>query len=127
MPSGKGQIKTAVIRGRLMRYPSTRFKTWRVDAFKQLKEQAGHLPPLTTTACVEVLYTPGDRIRRDVPGIMDALCHLLEYCPACGSKKRPDCKIPVVFDDSLLVSWTWITCPLDRENPRIEVAIIPCP
>lgn len=125
MPSGKGQIKTAVIHGRLMRYPNPRFKAWRVKAFQELQNQRGRWPRLQEIARVSVRYYPGDRIRRDVPGIIDALCHLLEYCPVCR-KKNKTCNIPFVADDSLLAHWDWKTMELDRENPRIEFSIGTC-
>lgn len=124
MPSGKGQIKTAVIHGRMMKYPSPRFKAWRNDAYQQLRAQRGSWSTLKEPAMVHVRYWAKDRLCRDVPGIMDALCHLLEYCPVC-KKKNKTCPIPVVQDDSLLVSWVWVRMPLDRERPRIEVTIAP--
>jgi len=125
MPSGKGMIQTAVIRGRLMRYPNPRFKAWRVKAFQEMQNQRGRWPRLEEVARVSVRYYPGDRIRRDVPGIIDALCHLLEYCPVCR-KKNKTCNIPFVADDSLLAHWDWKTMDLDRENPRIEFTIGTC-
>lgn len=124
MPSGKGQIKTAKINGRMMRYPSPRFKAWRVDAFRQLQDQRARWPILREAARVFVRYTPGDLIRRDVPGIMDALCHLLEYCPVC-KRKNKECGLPVVQDDSLLVDWAWERMALDRAQPKIVVTIQP--
>lgn len=126
MPSGKGMIKTAVIRGRMMKYPNPRFKAWRKDAHAQLAAQRGEWVKLEGPATVSVRYYKGDLKKRDVPGIMDALCHLLEWCPNCKSRKtKKACPIPVVADDSLLDGWSWPSAVLDREWPRIEVEIRP--
>lgn len=122
MPSGKGQIKTAVINGRMMKYPNPRFKAWRKEALRQLGNQRGRWQTLRERATVYVHYTPGDLITRDVPGIMDALCHLLEHCPVCR-KKNKACGIPIVQNDSLLKNWVWAEMPIDRKRPRIVVQI----
>ena len=126
MPSGKGQIKTAVIHGRIMKYPNPRFKAWRVQAYQQLRAQRRGAEIIRVPAKVQVRYWPQDLLLRDVPGVMDALCHLLEYCPVC-KKKNKECTIPAVQDDSLLHSWVWIRMPIDRERPRIEVTVVPEP
>lgn len=122
MPSGKNQVKTAFVHGRVMRFPNARFKAWKAKAYKELTAARGEWATLREPGSVAVKYTPGDRLRRDVPGIIDALCNLLEHCPVCR-KKNKTCVIPVVQDDSLLVNWDWETMPLDRLHPRIEVSI----
>lgn len=123
MPSGKNRIKITFVRGRMMRYPEARFKTWRLKAYQEIQGYRHSHPMLTTPAKVTVQYWPGDRIRRDVPGMIDALCHLLEWCPVHGKKKNSTCKLPLVADDSLLAHWDWKTMELDRNNPRIEFSI----
>lgn len=123
MPSGKNQIQTAMVRGRLIRFPNARFKAWREGAYQRLLTDRGDWTTLRQPALVTIKYYPGDLRTRDVPGMMDALCHLLEWCPTCGKDQRPDCKRHVVEDDKLLVHWHWTTMPLDRKAPRIEVEI----
>jgi hypothetical protein len=124
LPSGKNQVRTAFVHGRVMKFPNPRFKAWRKSAFQQLQDQRRSFPIVRGQARVEVLYWPGDRLRRDVPGMMDALCHLLEHCPVCR-KKNKACSIPVVLDDSLLAEWSWKTMELDRARPRAEITIVP--
>ncbi len=123
-PSGKNQIRLAVVRGRVMKFPDARFKKWRERSWASARDQRGAWPTLRGPAGVEVRYWPGDLLRRDVPGLMDALCHLLEWCPAC-KKKNKACDLPLVQDDSLLTDWCWTRMPLDRANPRVEVTITP--
>lgn len=125
MPSGKGQIRTQILGGRLHRFPQKRFTDWRGAAWAQLDRQRGAWPTLRTPALVTVRYFKGDLLRRDTPGIMDALCHLLEWCPVHGKKKAPRCPFPFVADDSLLEAWSWGRPILDRENPRLELTIKP--
>lgn len=120
MPSGKNRIKEAWVRGRKIRYPDARFKAWRLISYKQLQDQCGSHGMISGPSIIRVLYWPGDLRTRDVPGMMDALCHLLEFCPHCKTKS---CALPIMRDDSLLVNWAWVTMPLDRKNPRVEFSI----
>lgn len=122
-PSGKNQIRIAIVRGRVMKFPDANFKKWRSEAHRQLSEQRDGRPTILVPCAVAVAYVPGDRIRRDVPGMMDALSHVLEWCPVHGRKKTPGCGQPIIKDDSLLTCWVWQTLPLDRENPRLEIHI----
>lgn len=88
-PSGKNAI-TITRMGH--RFPNQRFVDWRFDAMKQLFAQLKEIKaelPFSFPVEVEVEYTAKDRIRRDVPGIVDALWHLLE-------------KVGVVTDDTFL-------------------------
>lgn len=123
MPSGKGQVRTAVVRGRVMKFPNARFKAWRADAYRQLCEQRGRRSTVGAPCAVGVLYVPGDLVRRDAAGIMDALCHLLEHCPFHAKREWPDCGHRLVADDSLLKDWAWREAPLDRERPRLELTL----
>ncbi len=125
-PSGKNQIQmSAPAAGVIRRYPQKSFEAWRSSAYSQLDRQRGAWKKLTTKARVTVKYTPGDLIGRDVPGMMDALWHLLEWCPLHGRKKAPRCPLPFVENDKLLVSTSWEEMPLDRERPRLELTIEP--
>lgn len=125
MPSGKNAIRTQVIAGGIHRFPKKRFEDWRGTGYAQLDRQRGAWAKLTTPAKIVIRYTPGDLIRRDVPGIEDALGHLLEWCPIHGKKKRPECPLNFIADDSLLEDWTFERMPLDRANPRLELEITP--
>lgn len=72
MKSGKNQVMTT---SRGMRYPKAQFKTWRTDMLNQI----GNIErPFVGPVALVVDYVPQDKIRRDAPGILDALCHLLE-------------------------------------------------
>lgn len=111
----KGQIpsgKNAVIVTRSgHRFPAKRFKLWREDAFRQLDAQIPNVKvPDDWDPYVRVKYYPGDLRRRDVPGMVDALWHLIE-------------KYGTVDDDARLKNLSWVTFDLDRENPRAEVFI----
>jgi Holliday junction resolvase RusA-like endonuclease len=57
-----------------------------------------------------VLYTPGDRRRRDVPGMLDAILHLLE-------------KAEVVEDDAQIVDVSWHTEPMNSCHPGALVSV----
>lgn len=124
IPSGKNQQQIIVRQGRVMKFPNARFKRWRDSAWQQIQRQRGKWLTLKTPARVFAKYWPGDLLRRDVPGMMDALSHLLEFCPVCR-KKNKTCNIPFVQDDSLLVSWHWDRMTLDRARPRLEVTLCP--
>lgn len=127
MPSGKNQIGTQVIGGQLHRFPQARFEKWRGSAYAQLDRQRGAWAKLTTPARIEIRYWPGDLLKRDVPGVEDALAHLLEWCPIHGKNKRlkPHCPLPFVADDALIESWAFERMPLDRVRPRLELALRP--
>lgn len=74
------------------RFPAKRFTEWRADMMEQLAPQLVNSPvdlPLGFPVDVEVWYTAKDRVRRDAPGIIDAIWHLLE-------------KSGVVSDDTFL-------------------------
>lgn len=130
-PSGKNQIQlSAPSAGIIRRFPQASFERWRGTAYAQLDRQRGAWDKLTTRARIDVKYWPGDLIRRDRPGMEDALFHLLEWCPVHGISKKarkraPNCRLPFVDDDFLLDSGSWTQMPLDRERPRLELLIEP--
>lgn len=127
-PSGKNQIKMSAPKAHfIMKFPQKSFENWRASAYSQLDRQRGAWVKLMGPAHVGVRYTKGDLLRRDVPGMMDALCHILEWCPAHKTKRRCSkrCQLPFVLDDNLLESWTWHRPILDRANPRLEFTITP--
>lgn len=127
-PSGKNQIKMSAPKaGVIMRFPQASFERWRATAYAQLDRQRGAWAKLTGPAHVTIRCFPGDLIHRDTAGIMDALCHLLEWCPIHGRNKRakPNCPLPFVADDFLLQSWEIARPVLDKARPRLELTIEP--
>lgn len=116
MVSGKNAV---MVTRTGQRFPSKRFKDWRDVASIQLTRQ---LPkdvlryanlvafPKPQRVSLAVRYWPGDLIRRDAPGMLDALCHLLE-------------RTQVVEDDAQIKSVQWEEQPLDRARPRVELVL----
>lgn len=113
IPSGKNAMQVTRT-GR--HYPLARFVRWRSDATRQLREQGilniRNVGILSGSGRkkITVRYFSGDVRRRDVPGMMDAICHLLEWSD-------------VVVDDALLKDWDWKTMEIDRDNPRCEICM----
>jgi len=101
IPSGKNAV---MITRSGQRYPGKRFKLWRDEAMKQLPE----IQPFTGPVRMDVEYTPGDNRRRDVPGILDALCHLIE-------------KSGIVLDDAQVRNVSWLTLPVGAPQCRVEI------
>lgn len=83
MVSGKNQQRTAWIHGRPIKFPNQKFKAWRADFQSQMAIQVRGRPKPLFAAGVAVAfgveYWPGDGLRRDMSGIMDALFHALEH------------------------------------------------
>lgn len=93
------------------RYPRKSWADWRDNVKAQILAQSPRgVPPIDTDATFDVVYIPGDKIRRDVPGMLDALFHCFE-------------RTGIVSDDTLFKDVSWKTAPLDRGNPRVEVTI----
>ncbi len=90
-------------------YPLPAWAIWRDGIVLRLRTQRRGM--FFDSPCfVNVKYWRSDNRRRDVPGMMDAICHCLE-------------RAGIVKDDSLLTNWVWRDMGLDRENPRAEVFI----
>ena len=104
LKSGKNQVQ---ITRTGQRYPKKDFKVWRDEMLKQIGDVA---QPIEGPVEMIVDYVPGDLLRRDVPGMMDAICHLLE-------------KAGIVFDDAQVKNVQWHQWPLDRANPKCRVTI----
>jgi len=106
MVSGKNAVK---INRTGRRYPANRFKAWRARAMGDLLAGLGGKKVRFTTPCRLLMsYTPGDARRRDVPGMEDAICHLLE-------------KAGIVADDVLLKDMAFRTRPINRKSPQLEL------
>jgi Holliday junction resolvase RusA-like endonuclease len=109
--SGKNQIQIAVKNGRIFKYPNARFKMWHRESMRQVLRQFPALSiQFTNPAWLKVQYTPGDRIRRDATGMLDAIFRLMEDSG-------------IIADDSLFKSISWLEMPLNRENPGAEINI----
>lgn len=104
IPSGKNAVQ---ITRTGKRYPGKRFKAWRDEAMGQLP-----YPVMEFAGPVSMIvdYVPGDQIRRDVPGLLDALCHLIE-------------KVGLVQDDAQVKSVRWTTFPVQPKRPRCSVSL----
>lgn len=130
-PSGKNQQKIVPrMEGGYMRIPEKSFERWRATAYAQLDRQRGRWPKLRARGHVVVRYTPGDLLTRDVPGLEDALSHVLEWCPVHrGAKQKAICRaacgLPFVVNDGLLDWWEWKPRLLDRAAPRLELTVRP--
>lgn len=111
IPSGKNAI---IITRTGHRFPQARFKKWRDDATSQLKHTLVGPASYHTPVRMTVSYTPSDLRRRDVPGMLDALCHLLE-------------KTGVVADDALIMEVTWLRGTLDTPGVAITLEEDPAP
>lgn len=101
------------------RFPNARFKKWReVNStllLEQLKLNYPDFKMITVPISVSLEYTPGDLRRRDVPGMVDAIWHLLEYTK-------------IIKDDALLgksypQTVRWLPKPIDRENPGVGIRL----
>lgn len=92
------------------RVPRAPWARWRD---RTVREVRGQLPrgwkPITTPTGITLEYWAGDKRRRDMPAVLDAIFHILE-------------KAGVVADDTLL----WVTKSsrgYDKEAPRVELVI----
>ena len=112
MQSGKNRV---LITRTGHRYPPKRFALWRDEMVHQLYFQtSGVLKPIFPNprpVSLTVRYWPGDKIRRDATGILDALCHVLE-------------KIRIIEDDAQIKAVDWKEMALDRTNPRVELSLV---
>ena len=104
MKSGKNHVQ---ITRTGQRYPKKEFVAWRTDMLNQID---WHKSPITGRVSLNVDYVPGDALRRDVPGILDALLHLLE-------------KAGILEDDAQVKNVDWLEWPMDRQHPKCRVMI----
>lgn len=115
MVSGKNQQGTDPRTGH--RFPNARFKRWREKMLPQVraaKQAAGmgdrwFICPLAFW----VEYWPADGIHRDMPGLMDALFHLMEQGRVVENDNQfEECR-------------GWKKHPADRINPRLLITMEP--
>lgn len=94
-------------------YARPAFKAWRSEMDAQICAQLREYPEflgISEPVNIRVEYIAGDKKRRDMTGILDALFHLLEYCG-------------VIHDDSLL----WVTessRSYDKSNPGVTITFL---
>ena len=109
-PSGKNAV---IVTRTGHRFPAARFKKWRDGAMLEIMKQ--NSVSISGPVHVELDYYASDRRRRDVPGIIDAVWHVLE-------------KVGAVTDDTFLgghgYDMIWHHHGIDRENPRIEITLM---
>ena len=91
-------------------YPKPGWAAWRDATILFISAQNRPKVAFDSRCRADVRYWSGDARRRDVPGMIDAICHCLE-------------RSGTVKDDSLLVSWKWDFMGLDREHPKAEIVI----
>lgn len=106
VPSGKNAQGLAFRGGRVQKYPRDSFVAWRSSFMLQARCQTtirDHAEPLRFA----IMYRQRDRIRRDVPGQLDALWHGLH-------------RSGILADDYYPRRGT-IDEVLDRENPGVEI------
>lgn len=111
--SGKNNMGINPRSGR--HYPLPAWADWRNRVVNQLllgrKELLLKPMPYFRVACaIQVHYYAGDHRRRDVPGMLDALCHCLE-------------RAGIIKDDSLVYDVRWESF-YDEKNPRCWINIV---
>ena len=93
------------------RFPKANWAAWRDDAVAGIREQLKpSFQTITEPVNVRLTYFAGDRRRRDMPAVIDAIWHVLE-------------KSGVVKDDFLL----WVkesTRNYDKTSPRAEIEFL---
>lgn len=109
LPSGKNAVQVTRTGHR---YPKPQFVAWRAKALAQLAAQNIGKEALNAPLHATISYIPGDLRRRDAPGIIDALWHLLEHAG-------------IVTDDKLIQSIDYKQYDLDRLNPRCTIVLTP--
>ena len=90
-------------------YPRPEWARWRDDVVDQLRAQDKRRQAIDAPCSIVVSYTAGDRIRRDVPGILDAMFHCFE---------RAD----IIADDRWFVNVKWLSY-YEAGKPRASIRI----
>lgn len=91
--SGKNHMMIDPRSGR--HYPNRGFKEWRDSAMKQILGQVPRGFRTINYQCqISFSYTPADKRKRDMPGMCDAIFHVLE-------------RVGIISDDCLFVKVAW--------------------
>jgi Holliday junction resolvase RusA-like endonuclease len=104
MKSGKNHVQITRT-GR--RYPNKSFSIWREEMLRQIDYKG---KPLQGRVWLEVSYFPGDRLRRDAPGILDALLHLFE-------------KSGILTDDAQIKEVSWQENAVQKYAPQCRILL----
>lgn len=91
------------------RYPNPSWAKTRDEVLKQIMSQRKN-PPITQRSKITINYWPGDKRRRDVPGMMDFVFHVLE-------------KAGVVKDDALFADVYFVTMEVNQGKPWASITI----
>ncbi|MEI7879829.1 MAG: hypothetical protein WCI95_03030 [bacterium] len=91
-------------------FPRRNWAIWRDDMLRQVREQVPAPPRLDLPLKAIIHYWAGDRKRRDVPAILDAIWHVLE-------------RSEVVADDSLIKSVDFVGA-YNKELPRADIILV---
>jgi Holliday junction resolvase RusA-like endonuclease len=91
-------------------FPRRNWAIWRDDMLRQVREQIPTPPRLDLPLKCIIRYWAGDRKRRDVPAILDAIWHVLE-------------RSEVVADDSLIKSVEFHGA-YNKEDPRADIILL---
>lgn len=118
IPSGKNQVKETYTKsGKKVKYSDQRFKLWRKDAGNEILLQKSKWSvatkmslPLLGPLAMTVGYYPQDKTVRDLPGMLDAICHLLEYCE-------------LIENDKQIEDLHWTTLPFRAGPPCITLEV----
>lgn len=114
IPSGKNAI---VITRTGLRIPGKVFSKWKKEKLPFLKIQRareGIKEAIAKPVDVMIKYIAGDRRRRDVPGMVDAIWHLFE-------------KAEIITDDKFLGGTPskviWISKEINKEKAGVDILI----
>jgi Holliday junction resolvase RusA-like endonuclease len=96
------------------RYPNKAWAQWRnnvvCDLRQTMAEASGSCVYFDCPCRMRVFYWAGDKRRRDVPAMIDALFHCFEHAG-------------LVKDDALIRQVEWFYYGYDKNKPRCEIAI----
>ena len=88
--------------------PTPTFEKWRNRAVYQVQQQK--FKKITKPCSASFHYIAGDKRKRDIPAILDAVFHVLE-------------RAGVVEDDCLIENLSEFKKSYDKENPQIIITI----
>src|SRR3990167_6177665 len=89
-------------------YPTPK---WAEGRNKVVMDLAGLIPPtfvFDKPVSMEVIYTPADLKRRDMPAMLDSIFHIME-------------KVGLIADDCLVKDLQWTAKAKDKENAGVSV------
>ena len=94
------------------RYPNRKWAEWRDQVVREIREELKNKEKdMITTPCqMQVIYTPNDAKRRDMPAMIDAIFHCLE-------------RAGLVKDDYLIQRLRWYQMPKDVKNSGTSIEI----